>query len=250
MPTYEHDGLTLAYAFEGKGTPVLFVHGATGTGAFEWGGLAGRLSARHLCLMPDLRGHGGSDFRQADYSARVICGDLLRLIDHLDVQCPHVVGFSYGAEVSLMLELEAPGTARSLVLVSPGTGRSATYRMPSIDYLQRIWPHPLRRLHEDRHGPDHWRSLIALLQEDAAVRSELADEVLATVRCPVLALAGDHDDPARRRQGRRFAEANPRVRYVEIAGAAHAAHLERGTDVARVVGGFLAEVDAAVGASP
>jgi pimeloyl-ACP methyl ester carboxylesterase len=248
MPTYEHDGLALAYTVVGEGPPILFVHGATGTGVFEWGDLAGRLATGHRCVMPDLRGHGASDFRRSGYSARAICDDLLQLVDHLDLEHPHVVGFSYGAEVALMLEAERPGTARSLVLVSPGTGRSANYRMPSIEHLHRIWPRQLRHLHDDHHGPGHWRSLVALLQADAADRPEMADDVLRSVRCPVLALAGDHDDPTRRRQGRRFADANPRTHYVEIVGAAHAVHLERATEVAQVVGDFLAKVDAAMGA--
>jgi len=60
-------------------------------------------------------------------------------------------------------------------------------------------------------------------------------------------LAGDHDDTFRRGQGRRLAELNPRARYMEIAGAAHAAHLERPAEVARAVSDFLAAVDDGVG---
>ena len=64
------------------------------------------------------------------------------------------------------------------------------------------------------------------------------------VRCPILLLAGDRDDPARRRRGRQFAKANPRARYPEIAGAAHARHRERPAEVGRVIGEFLAQADA------
>jgi pimeloyl-ACP methyl ester carboxylesterase len=68
--------------------------------------------------------------------------------------------------------------------------------------------------------------------------------VLAGVTCPVLLLAGDHDERIRQRQARRFAEVNSRARHVVVTGAAHAAHLERPAMVAQVVGDFLAEVDA------
>jgi 3-oxoadipate enol-lactonase len=250
MSTYERDGLSLAYSVVGEGAPVLFIHGATGTGLFDWGSLADELSSRYSCVMPDLCGHGRSDFRRSDYSGEEIESDLLHLIDHLRLERPHVVGFSYGAEIALTLELRAPGTVRSLVLVSPGTGRSSAARIPSVEYLQRVWPPALRRLHEAHHGPDHWRSLVAVLQEDSARRTELPFEVLKGVGCPVLLLAGDRDDPARQRQGRRFAEVNPLARYVEITGAAHAAHLERPDKVARMIGDFLAEVDAPAGTAP
>src|SRR6266567_357566 len=119
--SYEHDGLTLGYSAVGEGEPVLLVHGATGTGEFEWGDLARRLSSRFRCVMPDLRGHGRSQFRRSGYTGAAICADLRRLIEQLGIDQPHIVGFSYGSEISLMLELDKPGTARSLVLVSPGT---------------------------------------------------------------------------------------------------------------------------------
>jgi 3-oxoadipate enol-lactonase len=247
MPSYECDGLRLNYREIGDGAPLLFVHGATGTGEFDWGRLAAALSARYRCVLPDLRGHGQSEFRESGYERAAIIDDLLALLHHLNVDRPHVIGFSYGAETVLRLEVEAPGTARSLVLVSPGIGGQ---RLPSVEYLHRIWPRPLRRLHEPGHGPDHWRTLVTLLQRHAATDGELSPEALAGVGCPVLMLAGDHDDSLRRRQARRFAEVNPRARYLEITGAAHAAHLERPAEVAGVVSDFLAGVDDGVGLAP
>jgi 3-oxoadipate enol-lactonase len=250
MPSYERDGLLLAYDEIGDGAPVLFVHGATGTGKFDWGGLAAALSPRYRCILPDLRGHGQSGFREPGYERAAIIDDLLALLHHLNVDRPHVIGFSYGAETVLRLEVQAPGTARSLVLVSPGTGIPSGQRLPGVEYLHRVWPQPLRRLHGPGHGPDHWRTLVALLQQQAASDGEVPPVALAGVGCPVLMLAGDRDDPLRRRQGRRFAEVNPRARYVEIAGAAHAAHLERPAEVARVVSDFLAGGDDEVGLAP
>ena len=65
--TYQHDGLTLAYAVVGDGPqPILFVHGATATGEFEWAGLAAALGPGYRCILPDLRGHGRSEFRATE----------------------------------------------------------------------------------------------------------------------------------------------------------------------------------------
>jgi len=89
-----------------------------------------------------------------------------------------------------------------------------------------------------------------LLQQDSARDLELPHEALAGVSCPVLLLAGNRDEPVRRHQGRRFAEMNPRARYVEISGAAHAAHLDQPAEVARVVSDFLTEADNGAGLTP
>jgi pimeloyl-ACP methyl ester carboxylesterase len=241
--SYVRDGLTLGYSVVGDGEPIVFVHGATATGEFEWGRLATRLSSGYRCVLPDLRGHGRSAFRRSDDMGQTICADLFYLIKYLGLDRPHIVGFSYGAEISLMLELAAPGTARSLVLLSPGTGRPSDYRVPSLKYLHRTWPFALRRLHEAHHGPEHWLELVTTLHQDSVGRSELSAETLAAVSCPVLLLAGANDEPTRRAQGQRFATVNAQARYVQIEGAAHAVHQERPEEVVHLVGDFLAEVD-------
>jgi pimeloyl-ACP methyl ester carboxylesterase len=248
--TYRRDGVTLGYSVVGDGQPIVFVHGATATGEFEWARLAARLAPRYRCILPDLRGHGRSDFRASDNTGDEIRADLLHLIDHLGLDRPHIVGFSYGSEIALMLELSRPGTAGSLVLISPGTGRPADYRIPRLEDLHRTWPFALRRLHEVRHGPEHWRVLVSTLHADSATRSELSTETLAAVGCPVLLLAGEHDERTRRTQGQRFAQAKPQARYVEIVGATHAAHHERPDEVYEVIEDFLAGVDVEKAGSP
>jgi len=51
--TYERDGLTLAYSVVGDGQqPIVFIHGATATGEFEWGALAAALGPGYRCILP------------------------------------------------------------------------------------------------------------------------------------------------------------------------------------------------------
>jgi 3-oxoadipate enol-lactonase len=74
-------------------------------------------------------------------------------------------------------------------------------------------------------------------------RPQLPDETLAGVACPILLMSGDRDEPTRQQQGRRFAQLNAQARYVEIGGAAHAAHQKCPDTVRQVIGEFLAEVE-------
>jgi pimeloyl-ACP methyl ester carboxylesterase len=243
LRTYQRDGLTLGYSVMGDGPPILFIHGATATGEFEWGRLAARLASDYQCVLPDLRGHGRSEFRGSGDMGEAIRADLRHLVEHLGLDQPHIVGFSYGAEISLMLELSAPGTARSLVLVSPGTGRPSDYRAPRLEHLYRTWPFALRRLHESHHGPEHWRQLVTALHGDSLGRPELSADALGGVGCPVLLVAGALDESTRRAQGRRFAEVNASARYVELDGAAHAVHHKCFDRFEQVISAFLTEVD-------
>src|SRR6201998_2556437 len=72
--TFERDGLTLGYTVVGDGQPILFVHGATATGEFEWGRLARppgvRLSMRparstrsRSIRIPRVSRHGAGNLR-------------------------------------------------------------------------------------------------------------------------------------------------------------------------------------------
>src|ERR1700744_3173099 len=241
--SYGRDGAPLGDSIVGDGQPILFVHGSTATGEFEWGRLAAGLASDYQCVLPDLRGHGRSELGDSSDMGQAICADLRHLIEHLGLDHPHIVGFSYGSEIALMVELSAPGTAKSLVLVSPGTGRPSDYKAPRLEHLYRTWPFALRRLHETHHGPEHWRQLVTAMHVDSVGRPELSAEALGGVRCPVLLVAGADDESTRRAQGRRFAEVSAMARYVELEGAAHAVHHKCRDTFTQLITAFLTEVD-------
>jgi pimeloyl-ACP methyl ester carboxylesterase len=241
VSTYEHDGLSLHYEVTGSGPDVLCVHGASGTGAYEWSVLAGALSDRHRMILPDLRGHGASDYRAGEVSIELVNGDLLELIDHEQATRPHVVGFSFGSEVVLDLELTNPGTCASLVLISPGLADPKN-SVPTREQLTAGWPKTLRRLHVDRHGEDHWLELMVELCERAGRRPKADLGALADIACPILLVVGDQDDPRRVRQADLMVQSHPCCTLATIEGGRHAVHKDRPDEVAAAVGAFLDSV--------
>ncbi|HMG42287.1 MAG TPA: alpha/beta hydrolase [Acidimicrobiales bacterium] len=241
MPTYESDGLRLHYDVVGSGPPVLGVHGATGTGSFEWAALAGELGDRYRFLIPDLRGHGRSDHRAGQIGIEHVHDDLLALLAREGLAEAHLLAFSFGAEVALDLELRYPGTSSSLVLVSPGLGDPKS-SVPTRAQLEAGWPRSLRRLHIERHGEGHWLELMVEVCDHAARRPKADLEALAAIACPILLIVGSKDDPRRVRQARLFEEVHDRCRLIVVEGARHAAHKDRPLEVAAAVGTFLDEV--------
>ena len=69
-------------------------------------------------IAPDLPGFGASDQRVADYSSRGHADSTLKLLDRLDVERFHVLGFSMGGAVALHLADQAPDRVASLILMS------------------------------------------------------------------------------------------------------------------------------------
>ena len=141
MSTYTHDGLDLHYEISGTGPPVLCVHGATGTGSYEWSKVASALNSRFQFVVPDLRGHGLSDYRAGEMSIETVNSDLIELIATLHLRPPHVLAFSFGSEAALDLELRHPGSAASLILLSPGLGEPNA-GVPTREQLESGWPPP------------------------------------------------------------------------------------------------------------
>lgn len=243
MPTYERTGLCLHYDVVGCGPPVLGIHGATGTGPYEWSDLATALSDRYRFVTPDLRGHGRSDHRAGEMGIEYVNDDVLALISHEHLGQPHLLGFSFGAEAALELEMTHPGTAASLVLLSPGLGDPKS-SLPTREQMVAGWPRALRRLHAERHGEDHWLDVMVEVCDRAAVRPKADLGALASIGCPILLVVGSNDDPRRLRQARVLEEAHDRCQLTVVDGAGHAVHKDRGIEVAAIVGAFLDEVTA------
>ena len=242
MPAFVNDDLTLYYEEIGVGEPVLCVHGATGAGSYEWTRLADALTDSWHFVVPDLRGHGRSDHRPGAVGIEFVNRDLLALIKETRLDRPHLMGFSFGAEVVLDLELNHPGTCRSLILLSPGLGDPKS-SVPSRERLEASWPGSLRQLHAEKHGENHWLEVMLELCERAASRPKADLGEIAAISCPVLLVVGSKDDPRRIRQARVMEEHHDLSRLVVIEGAAHAVHKARPDQVARTVRRFLEECD-------
>ena len=240
MATYVNDGLTLHYEVIGSGEPILCVHGATGAGMHEWGKLVDGLSDSFQLVLPDLRSHGMSEHRPGAVGIDHVIGDLLALVHELRLGRPSVMGFSFGAEVALDLELTHPGSCRSLILLSPGLGDPKS-SVPTRERLLASWPDSLRRLHAERHGEDHWLEVMLELCQRAALRPKADLAQIAAIRCPVLLVAGSEDDPRRIRQAQVMEAHHERSHLVVVDGAAHAVHKSHPEEMARIIRSFLGQ---------
>lgn len=240
------DGLRIHYDVAGSGeVGALFAHGLTGTGAADWRRLLPVLTPHFRCVVPDLRGHGRSEFRAGGFGMDAMREDVQALIAQEQLGTPHLVGFSMGAELLLSLELQHPGSARALVLIGPSTGcppDRGGYGVITDDPPH--WPNLLRQLHAEHHGPDHWRTLFRHIADTWGERPEAGPEQLATLRCPILVVQGEDEVPYKKRQVKVLVEAAANARLEVLPGADHPVHVQRADAVNALVRDFLLEVTA------
>ena len=109
---------TLAYERVGSGPPLVLVHGV-GHRRQAWYPLLDRLIEHREVVLVDLPGHGESP--PLDVTKRTVTealhDALITLLDHLELDRPHLAGNSLGGRVAL--ELALGGRARSVTAVCP-----------------------------------------------------------------------------------------------------------------------------------
>lgn len=257
-PTFERDGLTIRYAVEGSGPPVLLIHGV-GARLDAWDGVVTALGGRFTTIRYDLRGHGHSTKAPGPYSATLFAADACALLDHLGVARCHVVGHSLGGLVAQRLALDAPGRVDRLVLLSTVGGRNEDERRRVLE-RRAIVEHGIPGEHF-RRSLDRWftdafqRANPELIERYAARNMEndpaayaAAYRVLATtdlidelpgIQAPTLIATGEGDIGSNPRMARLMHERIPGSRLQILPGLRHSILVEAPEVVARLLAGFL-----------
>jgi pimeloyl-ACP methyl ester carboxylesterase len=114
------NGVTLTYVDAGQGEPIVFVHGAISDHSV-WEPVGQALGSNYRFIAPTQRYFGtkpwpdnGEQFGQATHAK-----DIGAFIKTLDVGPVHLVGWSYGADVAIVVAMESPELLRSLIVYEP-----------------------------------------------------------------------------------------------------------------------------------
>jgi len=93
------DGLKIHYLMQGRGTPVILIHGYTGSAYGNWfrNGIAQALAKNQRVVAIDCRNHGLSDKPQLNGPGKA--EDVIELIDHLKISKAHFHGYSMGGAI-------------------------------------------------------------------------------------------------------------------------------------------------------
>jgi pimeloyl-ACP methyl ester carboxylesterase len=259
--TFDGTCYRLPYMVWGQGPTLLIVPGlASDARCFALVGA--ELCAQFRCIACDWPAGGGRKSSRLDLGR--LAGDLIGLLDHLEENRSHILGFSLGSTLALTVLAGWPGRFQRAVLASGFARRPLAAAEVMLLRLLRHWRGPMRRLplHDTllrrshhlpfaEHPPELWRFFLrrcgavpvadfaerALLLHDADLRP-----ILKSIRHPVLLVTGDLDPlvPAACREVLQHGLSN--ARHVELSGAGHYALLTHPGLLAEVVRCFLAPV--------
>ncbi len=261
------DGLRLGVTIAGAGTPLVLLHGFTGS-AETWAPLRARLGAAHTLIAIDQLGHGHSD-APADpsrYALPRLADDLALVLDTMGIERAAMLGYSMGGRAALHFAVRHNGRVSALILESTSPGIEDDGERAGPRAADDALAHAIE---EDGMASfvDRWTAL-ALWESQRALASStrallrrqrldnrpggLANSLrgagsgvepalrasLAAVRLPTLVLAGSFDEKYRA-LGVALVAALPDARLAIVDGAGHAIHLERPAEFTTLVLAFL-----------
>lgn len=229
MPSFHHDGVEIAFLDEGEGDPIVLVHGFASNKEVNWVNPSWtrtltRAGRRVIAL--DNRGHGqsGKLYDSAAYHTENMAGDVVALLDHLQLPRADVMGYSMGARITAFVALKYPDRVRSAILgglgihlvdgvglpVSIAEALEAPALADVTDATGRTFRAFAEQTKSDR------KALAACIRGS---RQTLTRAEVGGIKVPVLIAIGSKDDVAGSAQG--LAALIPNAEWVDIPGRDH-----------------------------
>jgi len=253
MPFVSTPNLRLHYREAGEGERVIvLLHGSAATGRV-WELLMPLLSAGVRVIAPDLRGCGGSDRPDADYTIAQAAADLRHLMWELDLARFVLVGHDLGAAVALEFAVRWPHRVEAMALLGspPASGHplppeafpllAATARdrrQVALQFAQAT-PGAARDYFWEQLIDDAVDTAEAVTPYARSLAGWNVAQYLDSLRLPVLFLHGAADPLVPPEQLAPTVAAIPGARLELLAGCGHLPMVEQPSAVARAIGDLL-----------
>jgi pimeloyl-ACP methyl ester carboxylesterase len=258
-------GVRLNVTDIGTGDPLLLIMGTGGSIGF-WGGLLGPLSEQHRVIAFDNRGLGLSERDDSPISMASLAEDAAALLDALEIERAHVMGWSLGSAVAQELALAHPDRVASLVLYATWA-RTDGYQRAMISAVGHPWETGdveaalasmgLAFSPEFLDSPEAeaiFEQFLPLLPQTETQIRTIVDQWhadlehdtldrLGQISAPTLVVAGEQDIITPPRNCRAVADGIPGARYELLTGpgSSHGLMMEREEEFAGLVLSFLAQ---------
>ncbi len=212
------DGVRIAYRFDEPGlevpadAPVLVLSNSIATSLEMWDGEIAALTRHFRVLRFDTRGHGASGVPATPYSLDRLGRDVVELLDALRLARVHFCGLSLGGFIGQWLGVHVPERIDRLILANTSSYLgpaepwnrliAATLEAQDMEESARRfignW-FPARMIEQRDPVVQTFRAMVRATDPRglagcfAALRDADLRRTIATIPCPTLVIAGEHD---------------------------------------------------------
>jgi pimeloyl-ACP methyl ester carboxylesterase len=227
------NGLETFYQLDGRGDPVVLLHG-WGTSSQSLTGVAACLASGFRVFSVDLPGFGWSQTPAGVWGIAEYADHIRQFLDQMEITTAALLGHSFGGRIAIQLAAQHPARVSRLVLVAsagvrPARGARFHLRVGITKALRSLQRVPGLRGAGERLG-SRWRARVGSRDYLAAgplrptlvkVVNEDLTPVLAMIQTPTLLLWGDQDQEVRRPAVEVMAANIPEARLTVFPGAGH-----------------------------
>ena len=243
----------IAYDVRGSGPPVVLITGSN-LDRRMWAREAAWLARTHTVVRYDLRAHGQSDTATTAFSH---LGDLIAVLDELQIARATLIGLSAGSTIALDAALEIPDRVERIVLSGPApSGYVPKERLPFAgDMMAALKAGDYKKVAEVLlatsvfAAPPEAQPLVRQMVTENdrlwTVPRELmqmpkpAVDRLESVKVPTLVLIGERDE-YQRVPAELLAARIPGARIVRVPGGGHLLNLTSPKEFEAAIASFLA----------
>jgi pimeloyl-ACP methyl ester carboxylesterase len=234
-------GITLYYELEGKGPPLLLLHGGAGNG-MQFSKQRAEFGKTHRLVVPDSRAQGRSTDRPGPLTYHDMAEDMVALLDTLRLRRVDVMGWSDGGCIGLDLAIHHPERIVHLVTfganASPDGMRPADRAWADTATAASFGPEMEQGWKALNPEPAHYREAMEKVLELWRTQPRFTTAQLASIRARTLICAGEYDVVLSEHTAM-LAATIPHAELWIVPGASHSAMIERPDLVNPRVLGFL-----------
>jgi pimeloyl-ACP methyl ester carboxylesterase len=236
-------GVNTWYDEEGTGEPLVLLHGGLCTNE-TWASQTPVFAERFRVVAPERRGHGHTADVDGPLTYSAMATDTAGFLDKVVGGPAHLVGWSDGGIVGLMVAIARPDLVRKLVAI--GSNYDTAGVAPEVENMfAAMAPDSadmavLRALYEmhSPDGPEHWPVVFGKFVEMALREPHIPVDQLTQISTPTLVVVGDDDMVSLEHTVALF-RAIPNSELAVVPGASHAVGMEKPELLNRIVLDFL-----------
>lgn len=236
----ELDGVKLYYEDEGEGEPVILIAGINSNHRF-WKTMVPMLEGYRVITL-DNPGIGQSEY-DGEMTIDWVADIVVKLMDFLEISKAHIVGWSWGSQISQSLAIRYGERLQTLTLVSSyqfRPARSAYFMqalveavikgestMDSVNVCFNSFCLPETKFTEVENAsmrmpiPKHPENPVMVLKQMKSMDTFDTTEKTKDIKVPTLVVHGSVDIMVEPIKGRAMGSSIPGCKYVEIPGQGH-----------------------------
>jgi len=226
-----------------EGDALVLLHGGIVTNE-TWGPQLAELPSRFHVFAPERRGHGHTPDVDGPFSYAAMADDTIGFLETVAKGPAHLVGWSDGGIIGLLIAIQRPDLVRKLVAISANSDTDAT-PAEMLEGLRSTPPDSddmamMRQLYEaaSPDGPAHWPVVFEKFLDMATNEPHIPSDELAKIASPTLLISGD-DDVISLEHTVSLYRAIPGAELAVVPGTSHCLAMEKPAIVNRLIVDFL-----------